>query len=101
MLPLGLGLGIGSYPLWVEGFDNRTTGGEIYWIIGGATMAVFGTVLTIIGAIMIPTGVSKHAAWKRRQHRAALPLFDNGKVSLTPEAGASPYGGNMGLKLTF
>lgn len=111
MLPIGIGMAFGSWPLWEIGL--RTSGSSVFgttsginapYLAGATILTILGTACVIIGAILVPVGFANHAKWKRSQHRPASISLFGGKVALTPTIGGTvggPSGSSGSLGLTF
>jgi hypothetical protein len=105
-----------SIPFWQDAYSTRPT---ISSFVADVAIAVsfdiLGTVMLIIGAILVPSGFGKMARYKRWQQQQqggmprALIEFDLGKkltlapaFSLTPSAAIpGAMDGSFGFRLTF
>jgi hypothetical protein len=117
MLGLGLGFGIGSYPLWDVAFSGSglfSSSTKTNYLIGAIILDIFATGMLIVGVILVPSGFGKMARykeWKARRAAQGLPvstMFQYKGIGFTPTLGLAPTvsgsgadGASLGLKVTF
>jgi hypothetical protein len=105
-----------SIPFWQSAYSPRYTVSFVADVAIAASFDILGTVMLIIGAILVPSGFGKMARykrWQQQQQQPGMPRalidFNVGKgltlapaFSLVPSASvAGGMDGSFGFRLTF